>query len=127
MGDINTPGSYAAPRTVTKSEAFIREKATYKVVPVAHSNGGPQFKGEAVVKISISPSGKVDRATLVKGPQSIKQIAEDAALGWVFAPMTEDGLPVRVDSTLTFRFGGERIASLSRPPIEERTACAECL
>lgn len=127
VGKLAILDAYAAPRTITKSESFIREKAIYKVVPIAHLNGGPQFKGDAVVKISISPTGKVDRATLISGPQSIKAIAEGAALKWEFEPMTEGGLPVRVDSTLTFRFGGERPESISRPPLEERKACPECL
>lgn len=91
---------------LNKSERFIRSKALFKVTPVFHSK---MFKGmgntEAVVKVAISESGEVENAELVRGHPLLKDMAEEAAYGWKFEPITDKGEPVRVTSTLTFRFG----------------------
>jgi hypothetical protein len=109
MGMV-APAPVAFP-TVNRSEQLIRQRAIYRVTPVAHSGNGVQVSGDAVVKIVISPSGEVLDATLIKGPSSLKQMAEGAALRWEFEPMTEGDEPVRVESTLTFHFACFRLSS----------------
>src|SRR5689334_9067621 len=70
------PDWSAAYRLVARSEAFVRQRAVYKVTPVAHVSAGKAGRADAVVKITILPSGEVESATLIKGQESIKQIAE---------------------------------------------------
>jgi hypothetical protein len=104
---------------------------------VAHADGNKPVEGDAVVKIVISLSGVVEMATLIKGPESVKGIAEEAARRWEFEPMNDGGKPVRIASTLTFHFGRLRSEGVStgrlltpsdrRRPVEAKKACDECL
>jgi hypothetical protein len=119
--------SFSIPRLVTRSEQYIRERAIYKAMPVAHTDGGKPVRGDAVVKIVILASGAVEKSTLIKGPDSIREITEGAALRWKFEPMTEGGKPVRVESMLTFHFGSLRPEGVNRLPVEEKKPCDECL
>jgi len=127
MGAFVIPDPFPGVPTITKSEQFIRDKAIYRVTPVAHADGSNPINGDAIVKIIISPSGAVEMATLIKGPESIKGIAEEAARRWEFEPMNDGGKPVRIESTLTFHFGRLRPEGVNRRPVEEKKACDECL
>lgn len=91
---------------IKKSESFIRSKALFKVTPVFHSDMFKNVsKAKAVVRVIVSESGEVEDAGLISGNKLLKEMAEDAAYGWKFEPMTDESRPVRVTSTLTFRFG----------------------
>jgi hypothetical protein len=125
QGKLRILESFSTP-IVSRSEQYIRERAIYKVMPVAHADGGKPVRGDAVVKIVILPSGEVERVPLIKGPESIKAIAEGAALRWKFEPMTEGSNPVRVESTLTFHFESLRPEGVSILPVDKK-ACDECL
>ncbi len=89
MGALIMPDPYPGVPAVTKGEPFIRDKAIYRETPVAHADGGKPVKGEAVVKIVILPSGEVEEATLIKGPERLRDTVEAAARHWKFEPMTE--------------------------------------
>ena len=92
------------PPALFKTESFIRSKALFKVTPVFHSamlmEGG---RIDPVVRVTISQSGEVEEAELIKGHPLLKEMAEEAARRWKFEPMHEIG--IRVESTLTFRVG----------------------
>ena len=113
MGDLVVPasevgyeviGKLVAPvRIVKRNEAFVRERAFLQVSLAPDLDGATKSK-TAVVKIFISEGGEVDRAFLVKGDSSLRDLAEKAALGWKFTPLRVNGVPVRVESTLTLRF-----------------------
>jgi hypothetical protein len=117
----------AAYRLVARSEAFVRQRAIYKVMPMAYVSAGKATGTDAVVKIVILPSGDVESATLIKGQESIREVAEGAALRWEFRPMTDNGTPVRVESTLTFHFGSLLPDRASRVPVRDQRGCEECL
>jgi hypothetical protein len=125
MGDIGALPPYLTTRLVRRSEPYIRERAIYKVTPVGEGN--QPVKGDVVVAIIILPSGEVERATLIKGPESIKEIAEGAALRWKFAAMTDGGELVRVESTLTFHFSRILPEGVSRAPVRDERRCEACL
>jgi hypothetical protein len=93
-----------APPLPRRSERYIRARAIYRVTPVAHSSSRMRFSGDTVVQIVISPEGLVETATLIRGPEGIRDIAEGAALKWKFQRVIEGGSPARVESTLTFHF-----------------------
>ena len=127
MGAFVMPDPYPGVPTITKSESFIRGKAIYRDTPVAYADAGKPVKGEVVVKIVILPSGEVEMATLIKGPESIRSTVEAAARHWRFEPMTEGGVPVRVESTLTFHFGNSRPEAIKKLPTVDKRDCDECL
>jgi TonB family protein len=102
MGSVAwEPVAYAV---VEQSESFIREKARFKVNPVYHASGRRRILGDAVVKLIITPDGRVTSAELVQGNPLFKEVSEEAARRWRFEPMIIDGTPTRVESTLTFHF-----------------------
>lgn len=102
VGKLEAP----EPPALFKNESFIRGKALFKVTPVFHS---AMFNGvgraSAVVSVMISENGEVEEAELIKGHPLLKEMAEEAARRWKFEPMNENGRPVRVESTITFRLG----------------------
>jgi TonB family protein len=60
--------------------------------------------GPVEVRIIISPEGKVIEATAISGHLGLRGAAVEAARGWVFKPTTIDGVPVNMESILTFVF-----------------------
>ena len=127
MGAFAIPDPFPGVPTVTRSEQFIRERAIYQVMPATYADGGKPLKGDAVVKVVILPTGAVERAHLINGPESLRGDIEGAARKWTFQPMTEGGQPVRVESTLTFRLGSLLPRVVARPPAVDKKACGECL
>lgn len=90
------------PKSVQRTESFIRDKAVNKVIPIYHGAG--QIKGDATVKIIIFPHGDVYTATFINGNPLVKEQVEVAASQWKFEPMLSNGQPVMVESVLTFHF-----------------------
>src|SRR5262245_12807386 len=60
--------------------------------------------GKVEVKVTISVKGQVMEAEAVSGHALLRQAALDAARRWVFKPSTLNGVPVQVQSILTFVF-----------------------
>jgi len=89
--------------TVKRSEAFVRDRAILQVTPGRESSGVSRAKA-VVVSIVINEGGEVDEALFVSGDESLRDLAEQAAGHWTFKPVLVKGDPVRVESTLTFRF-----------------------
>ena len=86
------------------SEKLMRDRAMLKLIPVSHQSRGSSVHGTAVVRIIVSESGNVDEATCSSGPEEVRELSEEAARGWTFRPTITGGTPVRVESTLTFKF-----------------------
>lgn len=102
-----TMGAYVVGKAdsasaVRRSERFMRDRAVTKLIPLAHQTGRFAARGLAVVNISVSEEGIVDEAELVSGPESLRELAEQAATGWTFRPVHVGGESVRVNSSLTF-------------------------
>jgi hypothetical protein len=97
-------GKMVKQPSLERSEAFIRDRATFKVTPVFPAVPSlPAADSKIVVNITISPQGEVIRATAVNGPAGLREFAEQSAYGWKFQPMKANGSPASVDSRLTFR------------------------
>jgi protein TonB len=60
--------------------------------------------GKVEVQVTVSVKGHVIEAKAISGHQLLRQAAVDAAIGWVFKPTILDGVPVQVQSILTFVF-----------------------
>ena len=97
--------SWPRPSPVAKSEDFVREKAMFKVIPMYHSDGSAKLNGEVVVKVVIDEKGMVEETHSTSGTPPFSDLAEEAARRWQFEPVLVDGVPARVESVLTFRFG----------------------
>ena len=61
--------------------------------------------GKVDVRVVISESGRVIEATAISGHPALRNAAMDAARQWVYKPATLDGVPVKMESVLTFTFG----------------------
>jgi len=89
---------------VSRTEAFIRQSAIFKVIPIYHSAvKNRAAHGLVTVSVTIDETGSVARAECLGCDSSIKELAEEAARQWKFVPISVDRQPVRVESSLTFR------------------------
>jgi protein TonB len=61
--------------------------------------------GKVEVRIVISEAGAVIEATAISGHPALRSAAVDAAREWVYKPTTLNGLPIKVETVLTFTFG----------------------
>lgn len=59
---------------------------------------------EIVLELLIDPSGQVTSARAIQGPESLRSFAEDAALGFSFAPALRHGKPVASKVHFLVRF-----------------------
>jgi hypothetical protein len=95
-------GAPMLPRTVFRSESFLRNRAITRV-PAEFTVSGDEYKeGDAVVRLTISERGDVIEATYISGPPVLELLAEEKAREWKFKPLKIDGLPVEVEGSLTF-------------------------
>ncbi len=102
-----TPAARPAPLPETRkvSEGVLRGNAIVKVQPLYPVGAKKlQAAGSVQVQVMISEEGRVIEATTVSGHQLLLSAAVDAARKWVFKPTMLNGIPVRVQSTLTFVF-----------------------
>ena len=88
---------------VTESEAVIRRRAIFKVIPMYYSTGRNRPHGIVTVRVTIDEDGTVANAESINGNPPLKELAEEAARQWKFEPTLVDGRAVKVESTLTFR------------------------
>jgi hypothetical protein len=63
-----------------------------------------KLSGRIVVKVLVDENGKVVSAVAQNGPAALREAAEASAHQATFAPMTQDGITVRVSGTLTYDF-----------------------
>lgn len=95
------PSGVAAPveggaldsKAVDKPKAVVSEEAKRL-----------KLSGRVVVKVIVDENGKVVSAVAQNGPAALREAAEEAARQATFAPMTQDGITVRVTGTLTYDF-----------------------
>jgi TonB family protein len=60
--------------------------------------------GKVDVRIVISESGEVIEAEAISGHPALKNAAVDAARQWAYKPTTLNGVPIKVQTVLTFNF-----------------------
>ena len=63
-----------------------------------------KLSGRITVKVIVDENGKVVSAVAQNGPAALREAAEAAAKEATFAPVTQDGITVRVTGTLTYDF-----------------------
>ena len=93
------------PETRKVSEGVVRGNATVKAQPIYPAVAKRmQAAGSVQVQVLISEEGRVIEATAVSGHPLLLSAAADAARKWVFKPTKLNGIPVKVQSVLTFVF-----------------------
>ncbi|HJQ70695.1 MAG TPA: hypothetical protein VKA70_17100 [Blastocatellia bacterium] len=103
MMPAETVGEIVEPRTVYRSESFLRKQAIRRVVADFSSNDVNYAGAHATVKVRISEMGDVIDVNYLSGPRDIESIVGETARQWRFKPVKVEGLPVWVEGTLTFR------------------------
>lgn len=61
-------------------------------------------QGTVLLKLTIGPSGVMEQVEAIEGPAMLRPTAEALMKNWLFAPMTRDGKPIRVQCTLAVPF-----------------------
>jgi TonB family protein len=92
-------------QVIRKSGGVLQGMATRRVEPtyppLAKAAG---VSGAVVVEVTIDEQGSVISAAAVSGHPLLKDAAVTAARGWLFAPTSLAGVPVKVIGTITFNF-----------------------
>jgi TonB family protein len=107
LGDIEAPPPplilQQKPQKVL--EGVVRGNAIIKVKPL-HPESAKKMNayGPVEVRIIISQEGTVIEAEAISGHLALRSAAVEAARKWVFKPTTVNGMPVKVESMLTFVF-----------------------
>lgn len=65
---------------------------------------GPYRSGTIVLHAIITPDGKIDKLTVVSGPDSLRKRAVEAALQWTYKPYLLNGTAIWVQTTITMIF-----------------------
>jgi TonB family protein len=98
-----TPPAQSEMRKV--SEGVVRGNAIVKAAAIYPASAKKmQAAGSVQVQVMISEEGRVIEATTISGHPLLRGTAVDAARKWVFKPTMLNGIPVKVQSTLTFVF-----------------------
>jgi TonB family protein len=105
IGENETPGGANTGVAKPVEGGALDTKATSK--PKAELTGEAKrlkLSGRIIVKVMVDENGKVVSAQAQNGPAALREAAEAAARQATFAPVTQDGITVRVVGTLTYDF-----------------------
>ncbi|HMF63778.1 MAG TPA: energy transducer TonB [Edaphobacter sp.] len=77
-------------------------------MPLYPAAEGPYRSGAIVLHAIITPEGKVDKLTVISGPDSLRKRALEAVHQWVYKPYLLNGTSVWIQTTITMNldFGG---------------------
>lgn len=105
IGENDTAGGSNTGVAKPVEGGALDSKATSKPKAVL-SEEAKRLKlyGRITVKVIVDENGKVVSAVAQNGPAALREAAEAAAREATFAPVTQDGITVRVTGTLTYDF-----------------------
>ena len=106
--DINGPvGTASNPLKV--SSGIMAGRLIKRELPVYPATEGPYKSGAVVLRATITPEGKVDKLTIISGPESLRRRALEAMQQWTYKPYELNGNRVWVQVILTMNvdFGGQ--------------------
>jgi len=116
------PGRIRVGGSVAQAEIVKQVPPEYP--PMART---AHIEGTVILHAIIATDGSVKDLEYVSGPMLLMQAAMDAVHQWQYKPMTINGEPVEVDTTISvlFRLGGKKQpeAASASPPVS--TAAAE--
>ncbi|WP_089843212.1 energy transducer TonB [Granulicella pectinivorans] len=79
----------------------ILQKVSPVYPPVAKAAG---VEGTVILHAIIAADGSVESLDVISGPLMLRGAAVDAVKQWVYAPYMLNGVPRRVDTTVTVNF-----------------------
>lgn len=116
--DQNADASRYTVRTLSQDQAktFVlsRKEPAYPPIGIVAHMGG-----EVIVRLSVSTSGKPEKADIVSASNAMfRRTASDAAMGWKFKPLMVGTQAIRFVTTLKFVFvtSGPGSASVTSMP-----------
>jgi protein TonB len=86
------------------SEGVSYRLSDQKVLPEISDLNGRNLNTEVVLQIVISKTGDVIHARAIKGNPALFNRSEEAALKWHYRPYIRNGVPIELDTRLSFRF-----------------------
>ncbi len=93
------------PKIIRKSGGVLQGSATKRVEPTYPPLAkAARVSGSVVVEVTVDEEGHVISARAISGHPLLKDSAIAAARGWLFAPTTLQGVPVKVIGTITFNY-----------------------
>lgn len=99
-----TPSAVAPHREHVEAKtalSLVVQKAPIKYPDVARNTG---IQGKVELKIVVSASGDVTEVTVVSGDPALVQAAADAVKQWKYKPYLLEGLPVEMETEVSFNF-----------------------
>ncbi len=106
IAEEKPPSPPAAPKKPQKISQGLLEGSVIKrrmpAYPISARNMNAYGKVE--VRIVISEEGLVIEAAAISGHPALRTAAVDAAREWVYKPTTLFGVPIKVETVLTFTF-----------------------
>jgi len=95
---VDSPSSTAAPDS--QSLVFL------KIVPIKYPQAAQQTntQGVVVIKMAVNESGDVESADILSGDPGLASATTEDVKQWKFQPYIKNGKPVRVSTSLTFKF-----------------------
>jgi TonB family protein len=105
IGESDQPGSSNSGVAKPVDGGALDSKAISKPKAVLTEEAKRlKLSGRVIVKVIVDENGKVVSAQAQNGPAALREAAEAAAREATFAPVTQDGITVRVTGTLTYDF-----------------------
>jgi len=105
IGESETPGSSNTGVAKPVEGGALDSKAISKPKAVLSEEAKRlKLSGRITVKVIVDENGKVVSAVAQNGPAALREVAEAAAREATFAPVTQDGITVRITGTLTYDF-----------------------
>jgi TonB family protein len=105
IGENETPGPSNSGVAKPVDGGALDSKAVSKPNAVVSEEAKRlKLSGRITVKVIVDENGKVVSAQALNGPAALREAAEAAARQATFAPVTQDGITVRVTGTLMYDF-----------------------
>lgn len=105
IGENDTPGKSGSGIAAPVDRGALDSKAIEKPNAVLSEEAKRlKLSGRVTVKVIVDENGKVVSALALNGPAALREAAIAAAKQATFAPVTQDGITVRITGTLTYDF-----------------------
>ncbi len=102
---IPPASAFAPPKVVTLEEAVTKAQLVRHSAPVYPPIArAAHVTGDVLLSFQIQTDGHVSRIRVLSGPAMLQQAAIDAVKNWTFAPFTQDGESVAVNTTAKLSF-----------------------
>ncbi len=95
----------ALPKTLVVSSGELLKQVVKKAQPAYPAEArAAGVSGSVKVQVLISEKGHVIEATVLEGPEGLREAAIEAARQWVFKPATLSGRAVKMSGVIYFKF-----------------------